>query len=206
MPKNAGKMQFFFLNGLKLAVFPRVYEPSDDSFLLAENAEIAKGCCVLDLGTGSGIQGINAAMKGAARIVCTDVNESALKNAEENAKKAGFSERFEFRQGSLFECIGKREKFDAIVFNPPYVPSGEKRFVDLDGGRKGRETLDKFLEGFGEHLKKNGKCFFLQSSLNGKKETAKALKKNGFGARVVARKRLFFEELVVFRAEKRQSK
>ena len=206
MPKNADAMQFFFLNGLKLSIFPKVYEPSEDSFLLAENVEIAKGNSVLDLGTGSGIQGISAAAKGAACVVCTDVDENALKNAEENAEKAGFLHRFEFRQGSLFDCVKQGEKFDVIVFNPPYVPSGEKRFVDLDGGKKGREVLDKFLGAFGRHLKKNGVCFFLESSLNGEKETANALKKNGFEARAVARKRIFFEELVVFRAGKRQSK
>ncbi|MFA4855533.1 MAG: HemK2/MTQ2 family protein methyltransferase [archaeon] len=206
MPKNADSIQFFFLNGLKLSVFPKVYEPSEDSFLLAENVEIAKGCSVLDLGTGSGIQGISAAAKGAAHVVCTDVNENALKNAEENAEKAGFSDRFEFRQSSLFDCVKQGERFDVIVFNPPYVPSKGKRFVDLDGGKKGREILDKFLAEFPKHLKKNGACFFLQSSLNGEKETANALEKNGFEARVVARKRVFFEELVVFRAGKRQSK
>lgn len=206
MPKKADAMQFFFLNGLKQGVFPKVYEPSEDSFLLAENVEVAEGSSVLDLGTGSGIQGISAAEKGAARVVCTDVDENALKNAEENAKKAGFAERFEFRQGSLFDCVKRGEKFDVIVFNPPYMPSGKKRFVDLDGGKKGREVLDRFLAEFPRHLKENGECFFVQSSLNGEKETAIALKSQGFECRAVARKRIFFEELAVFRARKGQSK
>jgi len=117
-------MNFFFLKGNKLLVLESVYPPSEDSFLLAEAIEAEKGCSVLDMGTGSGIQGINAALLGAKTIVCTDLNKEALKNAEENAKSLGLK-GFEFRQGNLFEAA-KGEKFDLIIFNPPYVPRRRK--------------------------------------------------------------------------------
>lgn len=194
-------MPFFFLNGLKLKVFPGVYEPGDDSFLLVQIVEIPKNAEVLDLGTGSGIQGISVALKGAARVVCTDLDKSALRNAEENANKAGLSAMLEFRKGNLFECV-QNEKFDAIAFNPPYLPSSGVRFKDLDGGKKGREILDRFLAEFPRHLKENGACFFLQSSLNGEKQTKSVLKSKGFECRVIARKRVFFEELMVFKAQR----
>lgn len=194
-------MPTFFFLGKEFAVFPDVYEPSEDSFLLAESISVKKGALVLDLGTGTGIQGINAAMQGAKKAVCTDLSGEALKNAAHNAEKLGAESRFEFRKGSLFSCIKKNEKFDLIIFNPPYVASGKKaKFADLDGGKKGRETLDKFLLGFPKHLEKNGACFFLQSSLNGESRTRKILEKQGFGCDAIARKRIFFEELIVFKA------
>jgi len=197
-------MNFFFLKSNKLLVFESVYPPSEDSFLLAEAIEAEKDCSVLDIGTGSGIQGINASLHGAKRIVCTDLNKEALKNAEENVKSLGLK-GFDFRQGNLFEPI-RKEKFDLIIFNPPYVPSEEKKFKDLDGGKRGREVLDLFLEGFENHLEKGGKCFFLQSSLNGEKETIQKLEEKEFEIEEKARKRIFFEELVVFKASKKSLK
>ncbi len=195
-------MPFVFFKETKLFVLSDVYPPSDDSFLLAENVKVKEKASVLDLGTGSGIQGINAAMQGAGKVVSTDIDENALLNAQKNAKALGFGKMFEFRKGNLFDCLKKEERFDVIVFNPPYVISEEKKYADLDGGVKGREILDRFLKGFAVHLEKEGKCFFLQNSLNGEEETTELLEEQGFEAEVVARKRLFFEELLVFRALK----
>lgn len=194
-----------FFKGAELKVFPTVYEPDEDSFLLAESVELEPDSAVLDLGCGSGIQGINAAMLGAKKVVCTDVNKKALENAKENVKALGFSKSFEFREGSLFGCVAD-ESFDLIVFNPPYVFSNDKKFVELDGGKKGREVLDLFLQEFAGHLKKGGQCFFLQTSLNGEKETGKILKGQGLSFEVAARKRIFFEELLVFRFFLKQSR
>ncbi len=209
MPEAAGLsakpmvlMQKTLFKGKELFVFENVYEPSEDSFLLADNAEIEKGAIALDLGTGSGIQGINAATMGAKKVVATDVSQKALENAKKNAEGLGFGEKFEFRKGSLFECIKPGEKFNAIVFNPPYVASEETRFKDLDGGRNGREVLDKFLKGFAGHLKQNGKCFFLQTSLNGEAKTRRFLEKQGISGEVKARQQLFFEEIMVFKCFK----
>ena len=198
-------MKSFFFKGLEFRVFPDVYEPSEDSFILAENVSVKKGASFLDAGCGSGIQGINAAMQGASKVVCTDVDGNALENAMANAKKAGFLERFEFRQGNLFECLGAGEMFNVIAFNPPYMPSDGKKFGDLDGGEFGRDALDCFLNCFGTHLAPGGECFFLQSSLNGEKETGIILEGLGFEFEVLARKRLFFEELAVFRAWRKET-
>jgi release factor glutamine methyltransferase len=209
MPEAAGRsvkqlvlMQKIFFKGKVLAVFEGVYEPSEDSFLLAESFEAEKGGLVLDLGTGSGIQGINAAMLGASRVVSTDLSAKALDNAKANAESLGFGKRFEFRKGSLFSCIRPGEKFDAIIFNPPYVESEGKKFADLDGGKQGREVLDRFLEEFPKHLEKGGECFFLQTDLNGEEKTKRKLKETGLGFAVTARKKLFFEEIMVFKCFK----
>lgn len=192
-------MHTSFLGKTKLVVFDKVYEPSDDSFLLTESIEKKQVQKALDLGTGSGIQGINAALLGAKKIVSTDISETALDNAKENAKAIGLIDLFEFRKGSLFSCIENKEKFDLIIFNPPYVESKEIKYRDLDGGKKGREILDLFLKGFKKHLEKEGSAFFLQSTLNGIKETERILEKQGLKFEEMGRKKLFFEELVVFR-------
>ena len=113
-----------------------------------------------------------------------------------NATTLGFPGKVEARQSNLFENVS--EKFDLIIFNPPYVPSDKVAFKEVDGGKKGREILDLFLDEMPNHLKKGGSCFFLQSSLNGEKETEKVLEKKGLVFSIVARQKLFFEELLVF--------
>ncbi|MDD5163976.1 MAG: methyltransferase, partial [Candidatus ainarchaeum sp.] len=176
------------------------------SELLAKAIKISSGSAVLDMGCGTGIQGLNAVLQGAGFVCFADKNPLALENAKKNfelAKKYGLCKNAEadFLVTGLFSGINK--KFDFVLLNPPYVPAKEKKFLDLDGGKKGREILDKFLASVQGFLNPKGKVFFLQSSLNGISLTKKILKEKGFKARVVARQKLFFEELVVFKAWQR---
>jgi len=180
-----------YFKDIKLETEPIVYDPSDDSFLLAEVVyalQDLSGKDVLDVGTGSGILAIAAAKKG-ANVTAVDVNPRALIIAERNAKANGV--HIEFKESDLFSSINK--KFDLITFNPPYVPTEESETKDVeskawDGGADGNATIDRFLSGFKEHLKKDGRALLLVSSLNNKKI------KN---SNVLSSKKLFFEELFV---------
>jgi len=192
----------FYFGKIELVVLPEVYGPREDSMLLAKAVSAKKNSKALDMGTGSGIQALNMAISG-ADVLATDINESAIENAMQNAEKLNLGKKIKFLKSNLFQKIPETEKFDLIVFNPPYVPCGEIKFIESDGGKNGREILDKFLKEFPKHLKKSGKCFFLQSSLNGIEKTEKILKKEKFGFEIAAREKLFFEELVVFECSKR---
>ena len=177
-----------------------VYSPREDSFLLAKTLPNFSGKTALDMGCGTGIQGITALLNGAEKTVFVDKNPLALECTKKNLEKLGLLG--ELVQSDLFENI--HEKFDAIIFNPPYVPSEKIVYLDVDGGKKGREILDKFIEGFPKHLKPGGECFFLQSSLNGIEKTRKTLAAKNFSAQVIAGEKLFFEELVIFKAGKKK--
>ncbi len=186
----------FFFNGSFFKCPQGVYLPSEDSFLLASSVGSCSGAFALDLGCGSGIQSINLLQKGAGRVVAVDILPECLEVSSFNIKKAGFSGFFEARLSDLFSNVS--EKFDVIVFNPPYVPSGKIRFVDLDGGKKGRVVLDRFLQGLSGHLSENGVCYFLQTNLNGFAITERKICSLGFDFDVVAEKALFFEKLRVY--------
>ncbi len=195
-----------FFKWLELDVFPSLYEPQEDSFLLAKILSVPQGSRVLDLGCGCGMQGLTAAMRGASEIVFADLNPKALQNAwhnaELNAKALGQEKKFFFVESDLFSNL-KNQLFDCIVFNPPYVPSdSKKKWVETDGGHKGREVLDRFLAEFSNFLKPNGTVFFLQSSLNGISETESQLHKTNFQFEIIGKEKLFFEELLVFKANR----
>jgi release factor glutamine methyltransferase len=187
----------FFLNSEQF-VLNSVYIPSDDSDLLVNSVEINKNSSVLDLGCGSGIQGLNALFKGAKKTVFSDINPKALKSAEKNVLNAGLINSSEFIESNLFSNIN--QKFDVIIFNPPYVLSEEIKFKELDGGINGRIVLNKFLNEFDLYLNEKGMIFFLQSNLNDLNETKKILELKGFNYEIIARKKLFFEELIVIKA------
>ncbi|HLC92319.1 MAG TPA: HemK2/MTQ2 family protein methyltransferase [archaeon] len=186
----------FFFRGKNYNCPASVYCPSEDSYFLAENVNVKKGATVADMGCGCGIQSLNALMKGASKVYAIDVNVQALRATEENCKSAGFSGKVKGIKSDLFEKF--KGKADCIIFNPPYVESDGIRFVDLDGGKKGREVLDRFLEQMPQRLSKNGECWFLQTDLNGYAKTREILRKAGVESKIVARKRGFFEELAVF--------
>jgi|Deesub1362A_J573_1020465.scaffolds.fasta_scaffold00109_20 release factor glutamine methyltransferase len=190
-------MQYFKRNGVtyRFKVFPEVYPPSDDSFLLAENFEVKRNMSVLDMGTGCGIQGIVASNEGAAVTAC-DLNKKALYCAKYNAELNGVEIKLVL--SDLFSSI--EGLFDVILFNPPYLISDSQEPTDLlkkawDGGAGGREVIDRFLFEVEDYLSKNGRIFLVQSSLNDLARTLSLIKEKGFNATVKAEKKLFFERL-----------
>jgi release factor glutamine methyltransferase len=191
-------MKRVFFKGFELVVYDSVYEPREDSFLLAESVRVKPRCYALDMGCGCGIQAINLALQ-RADVLAVDINERAVANTIENAKRCGLSDNISAIQSDLFNAIGNK-RFDCIVFNPPYLPTSHLKDISVEGGKNGYELLHKFLDKLPMHLKKDGFCYFVQSSLDGELRTKRKLKKIGLGFEVVARQKLFFEELIVFKA------
>jgi len=194
-------MTIYFKN-LKLKTHPDVYEPADDSMLLADNLEVENGDMVLDMGTGTGILALSVAKK-AKNVLAVDINPKAIEIARENSTLNKI-ENIEFRISDLFGNIKKNEKFDLIIFNPPYLPVDEKDMLgrSWSGGEKGREIIEKFLKSASDHLKKNGRIQLVVSSLNDLDKIRKKLKEKNFEFEILARKKLWFEEIYVLLAIK----
>ena len=179
-----------------------VYSPSDDSFLLVECIKkenlVDKNC--LDMGCGSGVESEAMLLSGAKNVLAVDINPNALKETKKRIKTSfpgHILGSFKVKKSNLFSNI--KEKFDFIAFNPPYVPSEEIKWKDLDGGKNGREIIDIFIPQAKKHLRKKGVLLLLISSLNLEKEVRVLLKKNNFSVKIVGRKKLFFEELLVLK-------
>lgn len=123
--------------GLTFRVTPDVLIPRFDTEVLVERAVAhlkaqAAGTeggalTVADIGTGSGAIAVAVAhLLPSAAVVAVDISPAALEVARENARTHGVAERIDFRQGDLLEPLGDA-RFDAILSNPPYIPSDEWR-------------------------------------------------------------------------------
>lgn len=208
MPKHKNSSRISF-RAKKLSCSRETYLPCDDSFLLAAAAaDYARGD-VLDMGTGSGIQGIIAAGK-AKSVLFADISPQALACARKNAEanRATKKCKCRFVETDLFQSIPKTKKFDVILFNPPYLPTKPSEKVKgainsaWDGGRDGRKVIDPFLEAFPAHLKTGGALLLLSCHLPGTNKTLKKLKQLGFKTQIAGRARAGNERLSVIHAGK----
>lgn len=168
-----------------------IYEPREDSYLLAEQVKkYAKGR-VLDVGTGSGIQAVTAKEAG-ADVLATDINPEAVKVAKKLGIKAICCDLLEKVKG----------KFDLIIFNPPYLPAdGRNDDIRWSGGYEGIEVIMEFFKQAKNHLAENGKILFVFSSLSSQEKLKSFLRRLGFKLEILAWKRIFFEEIYVGKAE-----
>jgi methylase of polypeptide subunit release factors len=112
---------------------------------------------VLDLGTGSGVQGLIVA-RSASRVVGTDVSARALDFARFNAALNGVA--LELREGSLYAPV-EGERFDRIVSNPPFVITPRSAadvpsYTYRDGGFRGDGLVAAVGRGAADHLEVGG--------------------------------------------------
>lgn len=185
-------------HNLKLFVNPETYEPSEDSFLLADNLPSCKELNVLDMGCGCGIIGLKAAKLGARKVVMIDINPHAVACSLLNAKINNLLDRVDIRVGNLFDALKPEEKFHLITFNPPYLLADKpKTWIDLawTSGRNEATIIHRFLEKAEKHLEKNGRILLIISSKSKPTKILKQLRKLKYNARVKDKLSFFFERI-----------
>jgi methylase of polypeptide subunit release factors len=154
-------------------VYPDTFWPFADSLPLVRNFRVAPGESALDVGTGSGVIGIFACYRGAARVVGVDINPAAVRSATHNAQTHGFAATMVVLQSDLFEALGD-ERFDVITANLPFRDKPAHDVVAMSQWDTGFRTNTRFFEGVGRHLKPQGRIYFVQSNF-GKIEAMKRL-------------------------------
>ena len=176
-----------------------VYEPAEDSFLLADaTLEYAKkGMKILEIGTGTGFVSAVIQSNLDVDLLATDINPHAVKCASDNGVLT--------IRADMFSAFKPLKYFDMIIFNPPYLPTLEEDKVPgwlnyaFDGGVDGTGPLCRFLENVSLHLCPTGIILLLISSLTGIEKIKLWMEKAGFESEVVVKEKCFFEELVVLK-------
>jgi len=142
------------------------WEPDDTISLRAEIASTAimKDAAVLEIGTGSGLIALCCLQAGAAHVIATDLNPSAVKNVLFNAREMGFAERLDARlvpgrSPGAWTVIEPTRKFDLIISNPPWEdskPVSVDQFALYDPGF---ELLTSLMTGARQRLKPDGRLW-----------------------------------------------
>ncbi|MDR0383122.1 MAG: peptide chain release factor N(5)-glutamine methyltransferase [Spirochaetaceae bacterium] len=153
-----------------------------------EVAETKKDISVLDLCTGSGA--IAVSLKHERPFIemhASDISEAALAVAKKNAKRFIPREGVNFILSDVFENIHRR--FDMIVANAPYIPSGlietlqdearNEPVIALDGGADGLEIIRRVISGAAACLLPEG-CVFLEADPGQTGEIARLFESAGF--------------------------
>jgi len=196
--------------------FERVYEPSDDTFLLvdalaadaARLRSLSAGLCV-EVGCGSGavITHLSTLLPPhSAWLLGGDVNRDALQaTAATAARNAAHVQPV---QMDLLSAL-RPGLVDVLIFNPPYVPTSEEELeharatADISaawaGGPRGRLVLDRLLPLLGSLLSPRGVFYLLGVRENEPDEIAALLRPQGFDAVTVAERRAQNERLFVMR-------
>ncbi len=163
-----------------------IYSPAEDSYMLEKeikkylsslNIKDKKEIKVLDMGSGSGIQALACIKAGVPRenILAADINPEAIRELKKQKLKA--------IQSNLFNKIKKKDKFDLIVFNAPYLPTHKyDKEPDTTAGKRGNEIIIKFLKQAKQHLADKGIILLLFSSLSKPKEILRSAEKLGYNA------------------------
>jgi ribosomal protein L11 methyltransferase len=89
--------------------------PTTVMCILALEENIKGGEKVFDVGTGSGVLAIVAAMLGAADITAVDLDETAVRVAAENVEYNDVSDRIRVREGNLLDVV--EGKANVVVAN-----------------------------------------------------------------------------------------
>lgn len=93
------------------------------------------GSSVLDLFSGSGNLGLEAASRGAARVVCNDRSKNCAEQIRKNAKQIGLDTAIEVLCLDFSVCLEKlsREgaRFDIAFLDAPYADKTAQRAAEL---------------------------------------------------------------------------
>jgi len=124
---NAGRYRVN-VNGIPIDIFPYIFPPaslfSESTHIVYDHFGNLSGKRILDIGTGTGIQAIQAALAGADEVDAVDIYDKAVECAKHNVRLNGLDGKIKVWQSDLFSNVPKKE-YDLIIANLPMVEADQ---------------------------------------------------------------------------------
>jgi release factor glutamine methyltransferase len=139
-------------SGRTFVVPPEVYAPNPLGLAAIVLDEVREEDRVLDMGTGSGVNGVLAAAQ-SRHVLAVDVNPAAVKCARTNADRNGVADRMQVRESDLFDHAAGR--FDVIIFDPPFRWFRPRNMSERGTADENYKTLTTFFDQARDHLERS---------------------------------------------------
>ncbi|MFJ8436049.1 methyltransferase [Kitasatospora sp. NPDC094019] len=115
----------------------------------------------LEVGCGTGVIAVTAALSGCASVTALDINEKAVANTVANAERHGVGDRVRALHSDLYTALDPRSRFDTIFWNVPwtyveddFALSSDIHSAVFDPGYRGQA---RYLAGAHQHLTDGGR-------------------------------------------------
>lgn len=116
---------------------------------------------MLEVGCGSGVISVTAALRGVSEVVALDINPNAVTNTLRNAARHGVEAQVDARVSDVFSALAKTEDFDLIFWNVPWTyvagdfdMASELHAAVFDPEYDGQR---RFIKGAPAHLRDGGR-------------------------------------------------
>jgi release factor glutamine methyltransferase len=140
--------------GRKFEVPVDVFDPKPVGLWESVLDEVKESDRVLDMGTGSGVNGILAASR-SSNVVAVDVNPASVENAEHNAKLNDVSSRMDIHVSDLLNTV--EGQFDLILFDPPFRWFKPRSMRERSTADENYQTLTTFFDKAKDYLTNDGR-------------------------------------------------
>lgn len=195
--RSHSKPYTFKLLGKEWIALPGVFSPkySPDAQYFVRWMPRLRGKSFLEIGCGTGVVSVEAALRGAQKVIAIDLNKNAVKNTKLNTGKHRVNNKVNVRFGSLFGPIKSSEKFDFIFFNLPFGYRKKRiaKVLEKSVWDTNYQTQRKFLQEAHSHLALNGKLLIGFSTIGHVQELRKNARK--FGWKIKERKSQTVQDL-----------
>jgi len=193
----------FEFMGFKIIVDSNVYDPSTDTFLMADAIlEHPRVGQAMELGTGCGILSLVASQV-AENVFSYDTCLYSYRNAIKNVVINGLRDKVH-----VFLDDGSNSPMvDLVIVNPPYLPSGPLYKQDAlscawNGGPDGLRIALNMLEIARRKVRRGGSVLIVRSSTQDSDLFFNALREKGFEWSLAKRQSDFYERLEVYRCNR----
>ncbi|WEU41036.1 MAG: methyltransferase [Candidatus Odinarchaeum yellowstonii] len=193
------KPGIYTIDGKKFYLTNEVFNPkySFTSKFIVENLFLKPDWTVLDMGTGSGYVAIQIADR-VKSVTAVDINDIAVRCCKINIKLNNVNDKVKALRSNLFSSL-KSEKFNTIIFNPPYLKGDPENVVQQAWLHNSPENLiKKFAAESRDYLVKRGLIQIVYSSISGLNFIIKKVFEDEGFKFILDRKTRFLWEIVNF--------
>ncbi|WP_171166387.1 methyltransferase [Streptomyces sp. I05A-00742] len=132
---------------------------------------LTAGTSFLEMGCGSGVTAVMAALHGCAPVTAVDINPSAVDNVRANAERHGVGDKVRALRSDLFKSLDAHDKFDIIYWNSPFVESPADNtspsYAEAAVFDPGYTAHREFLRTAPDHLTDSGTVYLGYSRIAG---------------------------------------